>query len=160
VALEVGPQPAFERILIERPADIRDAARALETVIKEEIDRLNASTPNAPDDLAKHNTFVSFLEMVAAELRKLVDTLDRAIEAAKTSPEQEPMFLGRAGKIAKQLQIGFDEFLEKNRAHVAGYSVRVGLFAAAFTFLHACGVSGDVAGISSAILNASLPKQK
>jgi hypothetical protein len=151
---------AFERQLTERPADIRDAARALAEVVQGEIDRLNASTPNDPEELTRHNELVAFLGMVAGELRKLVDALSLAIEAAKTSPDQEPMFLGRAGQIAEQLQIGFDEFLEKNRAYVAGYLARAGLFAGVFAFLQACGVGAEAASIASAILNASLPKQK
>jgi hypothetical protein len=151
-----GPRVILESRLSDAPEDIRNAANALAGAVKAEIDRLNASKPNDPDELAKHDAFVGFLEMVASELQKLADALDRAL-AARTSPEKERVLLGKAAQIVDRLQLGFDEFFEENRKHIAGFTVRVGLFAAAFGFLHACGVSGDISAVTSAVLNASIP---
>jgi hypothetical protein len=150
----------FEQRLLETPAEIRDAAHDLAGAIEDQIHVLNASKPNEGDDVTKHNAFVDFLAYIAGELRKLAEALDRAIAAAASAPDQQRMFLGTAGKIADRLQIAFGDWFEQNATNVAGYSIRIGLFAAAFGFLRACGVDGDVATLASAILNKSIPEQK
>jgi len=150
----------FEQKLLETPTEIRDAAQHLAGAIDDQIRILNASKPNDEVGLTKHNAFVDFLEFVAGELRKLADALTRAIDTAACAPDQERMFLGTAGKITDRLQIAFSEWFEQNATNVAGYSIRIGLFGAAFAFLRTCGVDGDIATLASAILNKSIPKQK
>ena len=70
------------------------------------------------------------------------------------------MFIGKVGEIVEELKIGITEWFNENRAHIAGFSIRIGLFAAGYYFLNACGVAGDIAGIVSGVLNLNLPKQK
>jgi hypothetical protein len=152
-------QGAFDRRLSERPADIRDAARVLARAIRDQVEEWNASKPNDAEALARHDEFVAFLEWVAAGLGELADALDRAV-AASTSGSPEPMFLGKAGGIVEQLNIGVKEWLERNRSHLAGYTVRVGVFLATLSFLHACGVGDAAATIASGLLNASFPRAK
>src|SRR6266567_3297588 len=76
--LEQDATPAaavFQNRLSERPADIRDAARALAKAIIDQIEDLNASKPNDGDGLAKHNDLVSFLEQIATGLTELGEAL-------------------------------------------------------------------------------------
>lgn len=101
--------------------------------------------------LTIHNDFVAFLEMIADGLSKLADALDLALGDDATKPV-EPMFLGTAGKIVEKLKSGLFEYLDKEGANLAGFSIKIGLVAAGYKFLHACGVEGDVAAIVSGIL--------
>lgn len=140
----------FESRLSERPADIRDATRSLVAAINDQIEQLNASMPN-DESLTIHNDFVTFLEMIADGLSKLADALDLALGDDATKPV-EPMFLGTAGKIVEKLKSGLFEYLDKEGANLAGFSIKIGLVAAGYKFLHACGVEGDVAAIVSGIL--------
>jgi hypothetical protein len=149
----------FQNRLSERPADIRDAARSLAKAITGQIEDLNASKPNDGEGLAKHNDLVSFLEQIAAGLTELGEALDRVVNAS-AKDSLEPVFLGKAGEIAHQLNVGLMEFLERNRAHIAGFPIRTGLFLSGYWFLKACGVEGYIAGVASGLLNASLPKAK
>jgi hypothetical protein len=132
----------FGQQLAERPAEIRDAAHVLAQTVKEQITELRAARHNDTESA----DFIDFLEMIARELDRLVDALDRAI-AAKGSADQQQMFLGEAGKIANHLKAGFYEYLEQHRADIAGHSIKVGLVSAAAWFLHACGF--DLASIVS-----------
>jgi hypothetical protein len=51
---------------------------------------------------------IDFLEWLATDLSRLVESLDRAIA------QPEPMFLGHAAEIAEQLQLGLMEALERH----------------------------------------------
>ena len=128
-----------ERQLSDNPVEIRDAARALAQAVKDQIAELKE--PRLND--TKTADFIDFLEMIARELDKLVDALDRAI----ASVDQQGIFLGEAKKIADQLKTGFYEYLEQHRADIAGYSIKISLVSAAAWFLHACGF--DLASIIS-----------
>jgi len=154
---ELTSRILFEQKLSQKPAEIHDAARALVQAIKDQLERLSASKPNDEESLARHNEFVAFLEMIASGLSNLTKALDHAIETNNTG---EPMFLGKVGEIAEQLKSGITEWFNGNRAHVADLSIRIGIFAAGYLFLNACGVVGDIAGIESGVLNLNLPKQK
>jgi hypothetical protein len=149
----------IERSLSERPADIRDAARALVKEIKDQVEQLKNSKPNDEEGLAKHNEFVEFLERIAAGLAELADALDQAVKASPDGPP-EPMFLGKAAWIAEQLNIGLMEWLEANRANVAGFTVRIGLIGTGYLFLHACGLDGRIAAIVSSLANRGFSNKK
>jgi hypothetical protein len=128
----------FAQQLSEHPAEIRDAARALAQAVRDQITALRAERRNDTGD------FIDFLEMVARELDKLVEALDRAI---KSSADQQPMFLGEAGKIVHHLKTGVYEYLEQHRAEIAGHMITGGFVVAAAGFLHVCGF--DLASIIS-----------
>jgi hypothetical protein len=149
----------LKRSLSERPADIRDAARALVKEIRDQVEHLQGSKPNDEEGLAKHNEFVAFLERIAAGLAELADALDQAVSASPGGPP-EPMFLGKAARIAEQLNIGMMEWLEANRANVAGCTLRIGLIGAGFLFLNACGLDGSIAAIVSGLVNRGFSDKK
>jgi hypothetical protein len=142
----------IERSLSERPADIRDAACALVKEIRDQVEQLKNSKPNDEEGLAKHNEFVEFLERIAAGLAELADALDQAVKASPDGPPA-PRFLGKAARIAEQLYIGLMEWLEANRANVAGCTLRIGLIGAGYLFLNACGLDGNIAAIVSGLVN-------
>jgi hypothetical protein len=155
-ATPIGADGAFVGSLLEHPAEIREAARALSKAIADQIGQLNASKPNDAESLAKQNDFVAFLEMIATGLNHLADALDQAI-ATGTNGSLEPIFLGRAGEIAKQLSTTVKEGLERHRTYIADCAIRFGVFGAGFVFLHACGVDGYIAGAVAALMNLRLP---
>jgi hypothetical protein len=138
LATELGP---IERRLFERPADIRDAARALSREFTTQVEELNRFKPNDSDSLAKHNDLVAFLKRMAAGLADLADALEQAVSNG-TDDRPEPVFLGTAGKIAKQLNLGLMEWLEANRTLVIEVPIRITLFGLGVAFLHSIGADG------------------
>jgi hypothetical protein len=143
--------------LSERPAEIREAARALSQAIKDQIEQLNASKPNEPEDLARQNDFVAFLQEIATGLDALAESIDRAI-AVGSAASPEPILLGKSGEIARKLSAVVTEGLERNRTYIMDCTIKFGVFAAGFTLLRACGVDGYIAGIVAAIMNVKLSK--
>jgi hypothetical protein len=148
----IQPQhKSFEQKLSAQPVAIRDSAYLLAQAVEDQVAEWKAAGRNDTDA-------IDFLDMIAGELRKLVEALDRAIEAAAQGLAEEGVFLGRAARIANTLKVGFDEFLERRRADIAGFAIKVGLAAAAYQFLRACGVD-DFAAIAT-IVTASFPQPK
>jgi len=146
-----------ERKLSERPAEIREAARALSNAIADQIEQLNASKPNERESLAKQDDFVAFLQEIAAGLDALAISIDRAI-AAGSAASPEPILLGKSAEIARKLSAVVTEGLERNRTYIVDCTIKFGVFAAGFTLLHACGVDGYIAGIVAALMNVKLTK--
>jgi hypothetical protein len=155
-AAPITAQTPFVGRLSERPAEIRDAARNLVHAVEDQIHHMLASKPNDAESLVKQNEFIVFLEMVAAGLAKLADALDEAIHAG-TNGSPEPVLLGKAGDIARQLGTDVTAWLEQNRTNLVDCTMRIGVFAASYVFLNACGVDGITASIVSGLVNASLP---
>jgi hypothetical protein len=62
--------------------------------------------------------------------------IDQAMVPEANSPEL--LFIGTAGQIAEQLNLGLMEYREKNRADLVGFSLKVGFMGAAYMFLKAC----------------------
>jgi hypothetical protein len=157
-----GTQAAaiIERRLSERPTDIRDAARALSKAIADEIERLNAVRPNDHEPQARHDDFVGFLRQIADGLNRLADTIDRAI-AAGSAASPEPILLGKAAEAARKFGDAVTEGLERNRTYITDCTIQFSVFAAGFTFLHACGIDGMIAGIVGGLMSkASKAKNK
>ena len=157
-----GPTPidigaAAERRLSERPAEIRQAAQALSKAIADQIEQLNASKPNESERLVQQNDFVAFLREIAAGLDALAESLDRAI-AAGSAQSPEPVLLGKSAKIVRKLSAAVTEGLERNRTYIVDCTIRFGMFATGFAFLHACGVDGYIAGVVAALMNVKLSK--
>jgi hypothetical protein len=144
-----------ERKLGEQPAEIREAARALSTAIADQIAELDASKPNEPERLARQDDFIAFLHTIAAGLDALAVSIDRAI-AAGSIERPEPILLGKAGEIARQISTAVAEGLERNRNYIVDCSIKFCVFAAGFTFLHAIGVDGYIAGAVAALMNVKL----
>jgi hypothetical protein len=143
---------SFQQELSEQPTAIRDAARVLAQAVEDQAAEWRATGSNDSDA-------IEFLEWVAGELRKLVEALDRAVEAAAQGSAEQGVFVGRAAQIAKTLNIGLDEFLDRRRADIAGFGVKIGLVAAAYQFLHVCGVD-DLSTIASIVIASfRQPKQ-
>jgi hypothetical protein len=153
-------QSTFERKLLERPAGIRDAARALAKAITDQIEELNGSRPNDAEGLKRHNDFVEFLEMIAAGLGQLADALDQAA-VAETQSSAKLSFLSKAAKIAEDLQFRLMKWLEGNNYNLVDYAIRLSTFAAGVYFLHECGLDEKIAALASyRFVGQSFPKPK
>jgi hypothetical protein len=70
----------------------------------------------------------------------------------------EPVFLGKAGEIARHLGATARDGLERHRTFIADCAIRFSVFGAGFLFLNACGVDGYIAGVVAALMNVTLPK--
>src|ERR1700730_8568856 len=90
------------RRLSQQPVDIRDAARALSDELGAQVEELKRSKPNDAIGLAKHDSVVALFEKMALGLAELADALDGAINNS-AGGKPEPVFLGEAGEIARQL---------------------------------------------------------
>ncbi len=96
----------IERKLLERPDDIRKAARNFAQAFADEANRLRNSKPNESGRLAQHDSLVSFFEQMATGLTDLADALDRAFSSATADhPSPEPILLGKAAEVARWLQV-------------------------------------------------------
>jgi hypothetical protein len=107
--LEVGVQ-SIRRSLALNTTDNRDAVQALLEATHAQIAKIHDERSNDPDV----RDLVDFLEELAKGLSELVTNLDRAI----ADPNAAPMFLGTAGKIARSLQLGLIEAVDKNRVRI------------------------------------------
>ncbi len=155
--LLVGQRLSVEQRLSERPADIREAARALSEAIADQIGYLNSIRPNEPEPLARQGNFIAFLQQIAQGLDALALSIDRAMAAGSpTTPE--PILLGRAADIARKLSEAVVEGLERNRAYIVDCSIKLSVFATGYEFLHSLGVDGTIASIVSGLMNVRLPK--
>jgi hypothetical protein len=148
---------AVERRLSERPADIATAARALSEAISEQIDSLNASKPNEAEALARQDDFINFLQEIAKGLETLANSIDRAI-AKGSGASPEAVLLGKAAENARKLGIVVAKGLEQHSAYLMDCAIKFSVFAAGFTFLHACGVDGWIAGIVGGLMNVRLSR--
>jgi hypothetical protein len=142
---------AVQRRLSERPEEIREAARALSKAISDQIAELNASRPNEPDCLAQQNEFVAFLQTIAHGLDALAESIDKAI-AAGSAEKPEPILLGKAGEIARQLSDTVAEGFERNRTWIGDWTIKICVLAAGCKFLQAIGFAGDIASVVTAIM--------
>ncbi len=134
-------QPAviLEQRLPERPDDIREAARALSKAIADQIDLLNASKPNDPDAVARHDDLIAFLRQIAERLDRLADALDGALNA--TSSEGA----ASAASIARSIGDFVREGLEKHRPALQACSIYFPVLAGCVALLHALGVDANIA---------------
>jgi hypothetical protein len=135
------PKVIVERTLLERPTDIRTAARNLSEAFRHQTNELRNSKPNEPGQLARYESLISFFEQMAGGLADLADALDRAFSSATASPTSppEPVFLGKAAEIARGLQLRMQQWLEQTGTAVIDVPVRIGVLCAAIAFLHSLG---------------------
>jgi hypothetical protein len=87
-----------------QPAEILEAARNLAKEFKNQADELRAAKPNDPARLDSYDDLLAFFEKMAAGLASLADALEQAFETRGDSSQPEPILLGNAAKIARELQ--------------------------------------------------------
>ena len=139
-----------ERRLSERPADIREAARALSRAISEQIDELNAQKPNDPDALTRQETFIAFMQGIATGLDELAASLERI--RIEPSASRGPPY-AKSAAIARSLAKSLTKGLEENRASIMACSLRVPVVLGGAALLHLLGVSPDIAaGIAAGLM--------
>jgi hypothetical protein len=136
-----------EQRLLEQPKHIRDAAHSLSREFIDQAAELKKSRPNDED-------LVAFLEKMAEGLERLANALDQCVK----SPE--PIFLGKAAEIARQLSLGSMEWLEANRTNVTAQVVNLSLFGAGIAFVTWIGADSFQAGIIALLLRRLTPKTK
>lgn len=98
--------------------DNRAIAHGLLQVTQAKIAELREARLNDPETAS----LIKLLEWLAKGLTQLVENLDRAI-----AQPSEPMFLGTAGEIARNLKLGLLEAVEKHRIKVWEVGAAVGV---------------------------------
>jgi hypothetical protein len=145
-----------ERRVSEHPAEIRDDARALSKAIADQIDLLNAGKPNEPEDLARHNDFITFLREIAERVDALAGSLDRAIAAE--SPSLRMSYLAKSKEIMGGLGTFVAEGFEEHRNVIKGCAVLVPALGISVAVLHcllgidanfAAGIVAGIMGVKS-----------
>jgi hypothetical protein len=128
----------IERRLLERPDYIIAASRGFAEGLKRQADELRASKPNEAGPLAQYDDLIAFLDKMVSGLAELADALDQAFKttAAVQPPSPEPIFLGKAAKIARRLHLGAMDWLEQNSTTVFNVPCRISVFCAGIMFLH------------------------
>jgi hypothetical protein len=160
-AVEQASDATVERRLLEQPADIRDAARALSREFALQSEELRDFKPNDPDRIAQRDNLLALFEKMATGLANLADALDQAVSKA-TNGKPEPVFLGEAGKIARQLHFGLMEWLEDNRTMVIEVPIRITLFGLCVALLHSLGADSTaaIAGLTTLLLRGEKKKKQ
>jgi hypothetical protein len=138
---------ALRRALVARPVPIRDSARALAQALKEQAVELQHSKPNEPEKLLEYEKLITFIADTSDGLAVLADTIDSAIQNGSDTPE--PVLLGKAAEIARELQVGAMEWLQANRTTVFEGAFRLGLFGLGIAFVSALGIEVSPAVVGS-----------
>ncbi len=138
---------AIRRALVARPVSIRDSARALAQALKEQAVELQHSKPNEPEKLLEYEKLITFIDDTSNGLAVLADTIDSAIQNGSDTPE--PVLLGKAAEIARELQAGAMEWLQANRTTVFEGAFRLGLFGLGIAFVSALGIEVTAAVVGS-----------
>jgi hypothetical protein len=140
-------QTAGVGLFVQQPAlipDISKGARALANEFTEQVAELNRQKPNNSKKLAAHNKLVSFFERMAAGLTRLADDLDAAV-AEGNGGKPEPVLLGKAATVARELHSSLMQWLDENQTLIVDVPIRLGLFGAGVAYLHMIGADGAVA---------------
>jgi hypothetical protein len=134
----------IERRLSERTSEWRDLARSLSITVRDQISELQRHKPNEEDQLPRFDDLIAFLEALQKQLAALADSIDEASKQA----EGEPILLGKAAAIVRELDVGLMEFLKKRRVQIFEVSALIGV-------AYLCGgLNGDVAEFLKIILGS------
>jgi hypothetical protein len=149
---------AINSRLSQQPADIRDAMRALSQEFRAQIEELNAVRPNDPARAKAYNELVALFQKMAKGLSDLADALDTAINRA-VDGKPEPVFLGKAGEIARGLQRVLVKWLDESGTIIVERPLRITLFSLGVAFLHLIGADSVTAigGLTAIVLNKGAP---
>lgn len=144
--------------LSQDPVGIAQAARALANSFAEEVDRLKRSRPNEPDQLAQHDDLVATYENMQLGLSGIADALEQSV-ATGSPGRPEPVCLGIAAKIVRQLQTGLFGYLGKYRNAVWVAPINLCLFGAGITFLNYFGFANaySIGGLTALLLKYGVP---
>jgi hypothetical protein len=138
----------IERKLLERPDDIRAAARNLADEFEQQAKELReGNIPNETGSLAQYEDLLDFLAEIAAGFAELADALDRAFSsvAGSTASSPEPIFLGQAAEIVRWLQGRANQWLGEIGTNAINVPVRVGVLCSGIGFLHWLGADSPAA---------------
>jgi hypothetical protein len=155
---ELPPDPIDHR-LSQDPADIRVAMRTLSHEFKAQIEDIKARWPNEQDDRADaYEGLVALFEKMAKGLADLADALDAAVDSG-TDGKPEPVFLGKAGEIARGLQRVLVKWLDQSDTMVIERPLRITLYSLAIAFLNSIGAdsAAAIAGLTAIVLNKDAP---
>jgi hypothetical protein len=148
----------INRALSQQPADIRDSMRALSLEFNAQIDELKARWPNDQDGSDSYSNLLALFEKMAKGLSDLADALDAVIENASDG-KTEPVFLGKAGEIARGLQRFLMKWVDESDTKVIERPVKITLYSLAIAFLNSIGAdsAAAIAGLTAIVLNKSTP---
>lgn len=109
------------------------------------------------EPLAREDDFIAFLRQIADGLDELANSIDRAITSLnlRAISADFPRRIG-SGDAADAALVS--KGLDRNRAYIMDCSIKFTLAGAGYTFLHACGLDGYIAGFVAALMNVKWSK--
>ncbi len=146
--LQTASRQIIERRLLERPDDIRAAARNLAHAFEQQVKELREGIiPNEPIPLAQYKNLLDFLEQMAGGLAELADALDQAFSSATDSPTSspEPVLLGKPAEIVRWLQGLTQRWREEIGTSIISVPIRFGVLLGGIEFLHWLGADSAAA---------------
>ncbi|MER9124406.1 hypothetical protein NKH81_15140 [Mesorhizobium sp. M0959] len=117
-------------------------AAMLSAAVREELEEMQSSRPNRPDDLARFEGLTNFLE----ELAKSLDRLAEAIEQAGKNPGSGDYSSAR--EIVTAIRDRIESWASENKGMVAGIW-RTGIIGVSTSFLTLCGAPATYAALMS-----------
>ncbi|RWE07683.1 MAG: pentapeptide repeat-containing protein [Mesorhizobium sp.] len=128
--------------LAEAPKGFALMAAMLSAAVREELEEMQSSRPNRPDNLVRFEGLTSFLE----ELAKSLDRLAEAIEQASKNPGNGDYSLAR--EIVTAIRDRIESWASENKDMVAGIW-RTGVIGVSTSFLTLCGAPATYAALMS-----------
>lgn len=132
----------IEGRLAEAPRHIGLMAVMLSAAVREELEGMQSSRPNGPDDLARFESLTSFL----GELAQSLDQLAEAIEQAEKNPGEREYSPAR--ELVAAIRDRIERWVAENKETVVGIG-RTGLLGVSTLFLTFCGAPTTLATLMS-----------
>ncbi|MGX9120375.1 pentapeptide repeat-containing protein [Mesorhizobium sp. BHbsci] len=128
--------------LAEAPKDFALMAAMLSAAVREELEGMQSSRPNRPDDLARFESLTSFL----GELAQSLDQLAEAIEHAEKNPGERAYSPAR--ELVAAIRDRIERWVAENKETVVGIG-RTGLLGVSTLFFTFCGAPATLATLMS-----------
>lgn len=133
---------AIEARLAEAPKDFAFMAAMLSASVRVELDRIQSSRPNQPDELARFERLSGFL----GELAQSLDQLAEAIQRAEVNSGARDYSSAR--EIITGIRDRIESWASENKDTVAGIW-RTGVIGMGTAFLCLCGAPPSIAALTS-----------
>jgi hypothetical protein len=139
----ISPIITIERVIAQRPSEVREKARYFAKEFSLELDKLRRTKPNEPEKLMEYERVVDLINLASDGFKELADTLDEAA-LNKVGSNPEPVLLGRAAGIVHSLGEATKKWFAENNSLIFEGAVRIGLLGLGILFLTSLGIDPTI----------------